>query len=383
MKLMTNHSCTGYCIRQRFIFIDAMRLLSLLISSVVLFIAPTHALSISKETKNDKIGGPILVVGATGGTGLRALQGLLDVGYEAPQIRVLSRNLDKPVVVALRERLGFQTCQANLDDGPSEELDEAVSGCVGCYIHSTSSDTRKLDTGEAERARTLATAIDANTDPSSSCHVVYNSAAGEPDHGVERIRQKQDVERVFTDNFPNVPFTSLRANLFMEELWKHYTRPSILKGKFPFSTPSERLIYLTSVRDMGRLAGTCLSQGSSTAGRTINVAGDVLTAGSVADAFAKAQKSPCVHSTGRFMAFLTRLFFRDLYEQIRFYRRSTETTDIQSLKEEFPRLLTDFDTFLDETDWGNQELTFENFMEVDRMEGMVGDSVSDKKMTGQ
>ena len=34
----------------------------------------------------------LLVVGASGGTGSRALRGLLDVGYEPAQLRVLTRD---------------------------------------------------------------------------------------------------------------------------------------------------------------------------------------------------------------------------------------------------------------------------------------------------
>jgi hypothetical protein len=45
----------------------------------------------------------------------------------------------------------------------------------------------------------------------------------------------------------------------MEEFWKHYTRPSILTGKYPLPTHCWLTpIYLTSVHDMGRLAGLAI-----------------------------------------------------------------------------------------------------------------------------
>ena len=132
-------------------------------------------------------------MGATGGTGLRALEGLLDAGFAPQDIRVLSRNIDKPFMVALRDRLGFCTVEADLDDVDSLELYKAVDGCRFAYIHSTSSDTRDLDTGEERRARNLATVIKAVGDMQ---HVVYNSAAGEEGHGVKRIAQKHAVEQV-------------------------------------------------------------------------------------------------------------------------------------------------------------------------------------------
>lgn len=309
--------------------------------------------------------GSILVVGASGGTGPRALNGLLDVGYDPSQIRVLTRNVDKPSMVALRQ-MGMDTFQANLDEPNSSLLQEAASGCVGCYIHSTSSDTKKLDTAEVDRARNLAAAIAAQGDIGT---VVYNSAAGEDDHGVYRIEQKHRVEQVFLKEYKSssIGFTSLRANLFMEELWKGYTRPAILKGKYPFSIPRDRKIYLTSVRDMGRLAGTILKSNSPSddynnkyKNRIINVASDHLTPSEMAGAFAKAQKSPCVHDESKLFALLARLFLKDLHQVIQFYRTSTETTDIQSLQKEFPGLLTSFATFLDEAHWSNAELTYDD-----------------------
>ena len=198
-------------------------------------------------------------------------------------------------------------------------------------------------------------------------HVVYNSAAGEEGHGVYRIEQKHNVEKVFLNEYRCIHFTTLRANLFMEELWKDYTRPSILKGKFPFSIPSNRNMYLTSVRDMGRLAGACLNSPDTTAGRIINVASAKVTPHEMADAFSKAQGTICKHDESRIFAFVARLLLRDLFEVIRFYRTSTETTDIKGLEEEFPGLLTSFAAFLEETNWSNPELAYDDLKIVQMM----------------
>lgn len=46
-------------------------------------------------------------------------------------------------------------------------------------------------------------------------------------------------------------FVLIRANLFMEELWKHYTDPSILDGTYPLPVHRFKKIYLTTVRDWG------------------------------------------------------------------------------------------------------------------------------------
>jgi uncharacterized protein YbjT (DUF2867 family) len=130
----------------------------------------------------------ILVVGATGGMGPRALAGLLDVGYAPEQLRILTRRSEK---AASLHSLGFQTAVADLEV-PDISLDDAIAGCVGCYIHSTSSDTKKLDTREVERAQNLSNAI---ARQKSIKALVFNSAVGEVNHGVKRIPNTAKARR--------------------------------------------------------------------------------------------------------------------------------------------------------------------------------------------
>ena len=151
----------------------------------------------------------LLVVGASGGTGTRALRGLLDAGYDGPQLRVLTRNPLRPSLAPLRA-LGIEIYGADLEE--PESLTDVGSSCSGCYVHSTAGDTKQLDTGEVLRAQNLASALKAG---GSVEQVVYNSAAAEPTHAVERISQKHAVEDVFSTEF-GLPATHLRANLFME-----------------------------------------------------------------------------------------------------------------------------------------------------------------------
>jgi len=343
----------------------------------------------SASTATISANAKLLVVGASGGTGARALRGLLDVGYAPAQLRVLTRDPTKPTLAPLRE-MGMELCAADLDDPVT--LVGVSTTCTGAYVHSTAGDTKQLDTGEVARARHLAAAL---AEDASITGLVYNSAAAEATHSVQRIAQKHAVEFVFSVELgmPSVAVTHLRANLFMEELWKGYTRPQILKGTYPFAVPPSRDVYLTSVRDMGRLAGACLAEAADVAAaaaadstgtswrrqygggesgggdsgdeivsssRIINVASDVLTPVQLAAAFAAAQGSPCVHSQARVLRWIARLFLPDLYEVIQFYRTSTETTDVAALEDRFPELLTSFDTFLAETKWGDADATYED-----------------------
>lgn len=323
----------------------------------------------------------ILVVGATGSTGLRAIQGLLDVGYKPRQVRLLTRNAKSPKCKALK-MAGFGIVEADLEDLKSLQSKGATRGCTECYIHSTSSDTAVLDTGEVTRAENLARVI--LSEKNRIRHIVYNSAAAQGNHGVGRIQQKHDVEKVFeravqerNDDMHDrkgsatipLSFTALRANIFMEELWKSYTRPQILNGTYPLPVPSSRKLYLVSVRDLGRFAGTIMKDighDNLPNVQTINVAGDYLSATDIADAFANAQNSPCTHYNPRSMVWKAWWYFPELYEQIRFLQTFTETTDIDQLREDFPAILTSFPAFLQDTDthWSDKERVFEDLASV-------------------
>lgn len=206
------------------------------------------------------------------------------------------------------EALGFGTLQADLDD--VESLITALDGCNGCYIHATGNDTKETDSREVSQARHLAFAVSSKGDPT---HVVYNSAVGEPEIIGIRKQQKQDIEEMFRSEFPTIDLTALRSNFFMDEVWKKYTRPGVLDGKFTFCVPPSTPIHLTAIADMGFIAGRCFQSPETTANRIINVAGDILTPTEMAAAFAKCQGSSCKHSRGRVMSLLARLFFKDLW----------------------------------------------------------------------
>lgn len=303
----------------------------------------------------------ILLVGVTGTTGIRAIRGLLDVGYVPSELKVMTRNESKPAIVELK-RLGFGIVQADLEN--QSTLGDACQGCSGCYIHSTSRDTHDLDLKEVEKAQNLCEAIQ----KSGIDEIVYNSAAGANDHGVARIEQKHRVEQVFQtaiENGAHFRFTSLRATLFMEELWKRYTRPQILAGKYPLPAHRRKKIYLVSVRDLGRLAGTILYESKvddHPSVTIINVAGDHLTGPEIARAFAESQQSPCRYFNPRLFTLIAWWKNKSLYEQIRFLQTSKETVDIDALRKRFTATpLTTFDRFLEETSWSNRTRVFEHF----------------------
>lgn len=316
-----------------------------------------------RSSSKDKI----LVVGVTGTMGLRAIQGLLDVGYQPSQLQIMTRNASKPKMKQLRH-LGFAIVQADLQNPSS--LHSIGQGCNGCFIFATGGDTAELDTSEVSSARNLRDALDDDVRT-----IVYHSAAGAKDHGVKRIQQKHDVEKILSKRrLGHGRLTSLRASLFMEELWKNYTRPQILQGKYPLPVHRWRKIYLTSVRDIGRLAGAILQSRETeenendNAIQILNVSGDRLTAPQIAKAFGQAQNSKCHHVSNRELTRTARKSFPELYEQIRFLQTSKERTDIRSLKKQFPGLISSFRGFLQETQWNDTDKSFRYFSNPESLE---------------
>ena len=191
------------------------------------------------------------------------------------------------------QKLGFHLVQADLQR-PST-LRDIGKGCYGCYIHATGGDTKELDMNEISSAQNLCD----NLHDDVKC-IVYNSAAGAKDHGVRRIQQKHDIENILSKRkCPTCHVTSLRANIFGEEIWKEYTRPEILRGRYPLPVNRWRKIYLTSVRDVGRLAGTIIARdeegkedaqmipATTTSIRILNVAGDHMTGPQIARCLGK------------------------------------------------------------------------------------------------
>ncbi|KAB8335240.1 NmrA/HSCARG family protein [Scytonema tolypothrichoides VB-61278] len=294
----------------------------------------------------------VLLIGVTGGTGGNVVKGFLEQGVT--NLRAITRKIDlnRPSLAKMNDA-GVELVEANLDDEAT--LAAAFAGISAVYCHATSADSAKPDPREVERAKTVAQ-IAKKADIK---HFVYNSAGGaDRNSRVSHIEQKYKVEQVL--KAAGLPTTILRACLFMEEFWKKYTRPSILKGVFPFSIQPNKPIHLITTKDMGRVAAYVIKNPSNYIGQEIELAGDVLTPKQLAEEFSKVQGIPVVHKETPAWIFLL-LFQKNLFDLIQWYRTKGYQADVQRLREEeFPGLLTTFSEFLEETNWANQELTYES-----------------------
>lgn len=299
------------------------------------------------ESKIEKV----LLIGVTGGTGGNVVQGFLE--QEVTNLRAITRKIDlnRPSLSKINEA-GVELVEANLDDEKS--LETAFAGISYVYCHATSADSAKPNPLEVERATRVAqVAKKANIK-----HFVYNSAGGaDRNSGIGHIEQKYKVEQILKQ--AGLPATMLRACLFMEEFWKKYTRPSILKGNFSFSIQPDRPLHLITTKDMGRVAAYVMKYPDKYIGAEIELAGDVLTPKQMTEAFSKVQGIPVVYKEVPSWIFLL-LFRKELFELIQWYRHKGYQADVKYLREqEFPGLLTKFSDFLEETQWANQELSYE------------------------
>lgn len=296
--------------------------------------------------------GKVLLIGVTGGTGGNVVKGFLEQGVT--NLRAITRKIDlnRPSLAKMNDA-GVELVEANLDDEAS--LAAAFAGISAVYCHATSADSAKPDPQEVKRANTVAQ-IAKKADIK---HFVYNSAGGaDRNSGISHIEQKYKVEQVLKN--AGLPTTMLRACLFMEEFWKKYTRPSILKGVFPFSIQPDKPIHLITTKDMGRVAAYVIKNPSNYIGQEIELAGDVLTPKQMTQAFSRAQGIPVVYKETPAWIFLL-LLRKELFDLIQWYRTKGYQADVQRLREEeFSGLLTTFSEFLEETNWANQELTYES-----------------------
>lgn len=295
--------------------------------------------------------GKLLLIGVTGGTGSRAVQGLLAQGQTHLRAMTRKLNLARPVLAQL-DAAGVELVEADLD--APDSLDRAFAGVTHVYCHATAGDYSQADPAEVERAHRLAAAAKR----AKIQHWVFNSAGGADRHsGIPHIEQKYEVEQVFQK--AGLPTTMLRSCLFMEEFWKKYTRPAILKGKFRFSVQPDRPLHLVSTKDVGRVAAVVMQQGDRYRGRAIELASDILTPQQMAAVFSKVQQQTVKHQEIPPWIFLL-LWRKSLFDLIQWYRQAGYQADVEKLRAEFPDVLSSFETFLHETHWADPNLTYED-----------------------
>ncbi|MEV6948875.1 NmrA/HSCARG family protein [Streptomyces sp. NPDC051172] len=222
----------------------------------------------------------ILVTGATGLQGGATARALLHRGHP---VRALVRTPDSPAALELAAR-GAELVRGDLDDPRS--LRRAMTDVDGVFSVQTFMTDAGVG-GEVRQGRALAQAAADTGVP----HVVYSSVGGaERSSGVPHFESKRAVERRLEEL--GVPHTVLRPTFFMDNFAAH--PPQVEDGTLVLRLalrPSTR-VQLIASEDIGAFAADAFERPEEYLGRAVELAGDELTAGEIAEALGAAAGLP-------------------------------------------------------------------------------------------
>lgn len=220
----------------------------------------------------------VLVTGATGQQGGGAVRALLARGF---RVRALVRDPGGDRAATLG-RLGAEVVGGDLGDRAS--LEAAARGASGVFSVQPSEGQPEYGLGPDDEARFGRNVADAARTAGVS-HLVYSSMAGlEPGTGVGHFESKWQVEQYIRSL--DVPFTIVRPGAFFELLTLplFYTVPGVLTFFYP---PEHRIPWIAAA-DIGALAAVAFATPATFIGRTLELAGDVLSGAEIAAAIGRA-----------------------------------------------------------------------------------------------
>ena len=287
--------------------------------------------------------GPVLVIGATGQQGGATARHLLE---RHRTVRALVRDSASPAAAALR-RTGADLVVGDLDD-PST-LRMAMEGASGVFLVLTMMAGPRISpegvVAEERRGRAVADLAQ----ESGIGHLVYSSLNGASARsGIPYYESKARVEEHI--HALGLPATILRPVSFMEN-FATYNRPALDDGELVVSLAvrPDLPMQLISVRDIGAFAAIAFDRPDQYLGRTLEIAGNVLTPPRIADAFASACGLPA-----RFRQMpieQVRAFDVQLAQMFTFFNEHpSELADLPALRAEHLGLMR-LETWLRETGW--------------------------------
>ncbi len=294
--------------------------------------------------------GKTLLIGVSGGTGHQVVRGMRAKGVA--NLVAMTRDTQKPSSKNL-EKLGVELIEADLDSVAS--LKDAMTGVENVYLHALSHDAAVADALEVERGANVAAAAAAN----DIRHLVYNSAEGcDRRTGVDHMDNVARVEMLI--DRAGVPNTALRATLFMEEWFKHYTRPGILNGTFSICADEDAVQQYVSVRDLGYIAAQIFQNPDRYAGQKISLASDELTALQLAEAFSHASQKAVRFKAIPIEVFKSQKGMEQMVALLEWYKRDGYKASVEETRKKFPGIWT-MSEFLENTHWRDPSVSYESF----------------------
>jgi uncharacterized protein YbjT (DUF2867 family) len=230
--------------------------------------------------------GTVLVIGATGQQGGAVARQLLGAGRP---VRALVRDPMAPAAKSLQAD-GAELAVADLDEPGTVRA--ALDGAHGLFLALTMMTGPRItaDGVAAERRRgrsVVELALDAGVE-----HLVYSSIHGaDAGSGIPYYDSKAAIEERIREL--GVPATVLRPVSFMDN-FNTYNHPAVRDGELVVSlgVRPDRPTPLIAVRDIAAFAGIAFARPGEFLGRTLTIAGDVLTGDQIAEAFGRAAGVP-------------------------------------------------------------------------------------------
>ena len=286
----------------------------------------------------------ILVTGATGQQGGAVTRHLLKNGWK---VRAFVRDPNKDAAKALAKQ-GAELAQGDLNDRAS--IEATLQGAYGVFSFQNFWRPDIGKEGEVRQGKNVADAAKAV----GVKHLVYSSVgAAHRGMGQEHFATKWDIEQHI--HKLGLPYTILRPVAFMENY--NWSRNQILSGTFTgWGLKPAKTVQVVAVDDIGAFVEMAFDRPQDFLGKTIELAGDELTEGQIAETFARVIGRP-VKLASRMMAEGQ----QPSPEQIamfQFFNAQGYDADIPALRKMYPGLKT-LERYLRENGWENAQPTAE------------------------
>jgi uncharacterized protein YbjT (DUF2867 family) len=287
--------------------------------------------------------GPILVIGATGQQGGATARHLLDHGHA---VHALVRTADSPAADALRAA-GAELVVGDLDDSAS--LRAAMKDARGVFLVLTMMAGPKISPEGVVAEERRGKAVADLAGESGIEHLVYSSISGaDARTGIPYYESKSRIEEHI--HARGIPATILRPVSFMEN-FATYNRPVLDDGELVVSLAvrPDVPMQLISVRDIGAYAAIAFDRPDRFLGRTVEIAGDVLTPPEIAETFGRVSGLPARFRQTPIEQ--VRAFDEQLAQMFAFFNEHpSEPPDPTALRADHPSLMR-LETWLRTTGW--------------------------------
>ncbi|MEO3856668.1 NmrA/HSCARG family protein [Acrocarpospora sp. B8E8] len=285
----------------------------------------------------------MLVIGASGQQGGATARQLLERGWA---VHALVRAPDSPAARALGAA-GAELVVGDLDDAAS--LRKAMDGVRAVFLVLTMMVGPRISpegvAAEERRGKAVA-------DLAKECgieHLVYSSLNGaDADSGIPYYESKKRIEERI--HALGLPATILRPVFFMDN-FATYSRPVVEGGELVVNLATRPTVpmQLIAVRDIGAFAAIAFDRPDRFVGRTVEIAGDVLTPPEVAETFGRVRGLPARFRQTPIEQ--VRAFDKQLAMMFEFFNeRPAIPADVSALRLEHPGLLN-LEAWLRTTGW--------------------------------